>query len=196
MTFHPIRTLAGARALACLARADERPGQVSYETWVKTHAARMGVAVGLIRSPAELAPEAAPAVAYLNHGEWLADCPDGCGEASLVEPGWSYMCAGCGNVLLGGQWRRVKWPTGVLRAAVEREIAERPFNRTRSWNRGERLVELRRENADHDLPAHGPTVRADEIDPTIPAVPIVEAIEAPEPVQRGGLLGRKESLAA
>jgi hypothetical protein len=69
------------------------------------------------------------ALAYYNHGRWVADCPhEGCFSALAVEGGGSATCAvppsGCGRRY------EVEWPGNA--AAIERALAVRP-EENRNW---------------------------------------------------------------
>jgi hypothetical protein len=95
----------------------------------------------------EIDEQAKPAVAYVNWGRWVADCPCGCGGAELVEPDQPFMCASCWN--RGGAWLPVAWP--AERAQIERTLVERSDARTRNWHPRESVADLRHENRSHGL---------------------------------------------
>jgi hypothetical protein len=69
------------------------------------------------------------ALAYYNHGRWVADCPyEGCFSALAVEGGGGVTCAappaGCGRRY------QVEWPADA--AAIERAVKVRP-EQNRNW---------------------------------------------------------------
>lgn len=88
--------------------------------------------------------------AYVNHGRWIAECPDGCGHAVIAsdrEP--FYICTRCGNEANDGQWLNVKFPR--QRKSIEAELVRRAARHphkdapTRNWKPGETVAELRSE---------------------------------------------------
>lgn len=117
----------------------------AYVSWLRGLAAGRGP----VTEGEQVAPDAAPAVAYANHGRWVADCPSGCGGAMLLEPGAPYLCGHCWNAEIGGRWRRVAWPRA--RRAIETLLLARPLAHTRNWQPGETLADLRAENAARGL---------------------------------------------
>jgi len=88
----------------------------------------------------------APAVAYVNHGRLVADCPtDGCGGALLVHrTAGLFLCPYC---LVGP--RRIVTPRDL--DAIEAMLGMRPVLTTRNWRPGETLADLRLENAAHGI---------------------------------------------
>jgi hypothetical protein len=68
----------------------------------------------------------APAVpAIVNHGRWIAFCPDCIGAAELVwlaDP--RLFCMACGNRAIGGLWRTVEMPADA--AEITASLSERP----------------------------------------------------------------------
>jgi hypothetical protein len=97
-----------------------------------------------------------PVEARLDFGRWLADCE--CGGAEYVshtEP--VFYCMSCGNAQYGGAARPVVFPKN--REQIEVLVLERPVigndpirqkpvipGLSRSWNPGETLKELRKQN--------------------------------------------------
>lgn len=70
----------------------------SYNDWVDSLGARHGFARG---KPKANAPKA---IAYVNHGRWVADCPLNDGGARRLKPGLDFFCIECGNTFA------VEWP--------------------------------------------------------------------------------------
>lgn len=93
-----------------------------------------------------LAGQALAINVYVNHGRWIAECPDchGAQVASRVDR--RFMCHCCGNVLIQQRWRRVIWPARP--EEIEEALAERPVSATRNWRPGESIADLARENLD------------------------------------------------
>lgn len=116
--------------------------------------------------------EVPPALARVNWGRWIADCPS-CGSALAVEPGqerlggplWEsdgermYLagfregCWDCGTVT------DLVWPDSGTVDGVERLLGMRPDPKTRNWEPHESLHDLMRENAQHGIFSH-PAVTA------------------------------------
>lgn len=88
----------------------------------------------------------APALAYVNHGRWVADCPSpGCGGAMLVLKGGEFLCGTCFNAAIGGEYRPIEWPAEA--AQIEALLIGRPLAVHMNWNPGETLAQLEAENA-------------------------------------------------
>lgn len=81
--------------------------------------------------------------AYVNHGRWIAECPD-CRAAQLAcktDP--RFLCHECGNVAVGKLWRSVVWPSNVI--GIENQLAGRPVE-NQNWEPGESRVSLAIDN--------------------------------------------------
>lgn len=119
---------------------------------------------------------AAPLVARVNHGRWIASCS--CGARKLPSPGCLVFldnllgwCLRCGNQAWGGGWRRVVAPDADERARIEAVLECRPNVEDRNWEVTETLDDLIADNI-----AHG-----DPIPDLGPPVPVVAA-ETPAPL--------------
>lgn len=68
------------------------------------------------------------AYAYVNHGRWIADCPDTrCGNAVALDPKQaSYHCRGGCNLVT-----EIVWPADA--DDITRALAERPHDVNRHW---------------------------------------------------------------
>ncbi len=76
--------------------------------------------------------------AYLNHGRWVADCPEPyCGGAELASGGL-FVCANCKRAAT------IIWPDD--KELIDQITAARPIPETRNWLPGETLEDLRQEN--------------------------------------------------
>ena len=66
------------------------------------------------------------ALAYVNHGRWIAECPHECGAARQLQPHDTlFQCTECLSIL------PITWPSdadGIWEALQERKIP-----RTRNW---------------------------------------------------------------
>lgn len=84
---------------------------------------------------AKRAGVAAHAVAYVNHGRWVADCPTpGCGGAILLLPAPAgFLCGTCFNAAIGGQYRVVDWPKSADRERIEVALRARPLAVNMNW---------------------------------------------------------------
>lgn len=117
--------------------------QLNEAGFIPTVAAElMAVELGDPSQPAN----GVPLVAYINQGNWLARCE--CGGVEFVDDGMPlFMCCSCWNAAHGHRWRAVSMPR--IRSAIERVLLARPAA-NRNW-RGESLVVLKRENAEHGI---------------------------------------------
>jgi hypothetical protein len=78
-------------------------------------------------------------VPYLNHGRWLADCPE-CGAGAACWDRNPYTCClACGHLY------SLAWPLPQLRSEVMRLLAGRP-EEARNWTPGETVEELKIQN--------------------------------------------------
>lgn len=83
---------------------------------------------------------------FVNHGRWMAQCPD-CRSAQLASrKDRKFLCVECGNGLVGGVWRPVVWPRE--HAAIERVLDARPIPQARGWVPGETLADLKRQDSE------------------------------------------------
>lgn len=115
-------------------------------------------------------PKGKPVFARIDFGRWIADCPD-CMGAEDVDPSEPiFYCFSCGNFTNDGHPRSVIFPPEPERKAIEKEILKRPVKirgganelerlvnavptqrseeglLSRSWNPGETLDEIKRQN--------------------------------------------------
>lgn len=96
---------------------------------------------GLADVPAlDVDPDALPATARVNHGEWIADCPTvGCGSAMNLNPGLPFLCGSCLNAEIGHRWRSVSWPDAE---AIEAVLLQQPLHTLRNWTPGVEVEQL------------------------------------------------------
>jgi hypothetical protein len=89
-----------------------------------------------------------PLKVYLNHGRWIAECPDCHGAQLACWTDHRFLCNECGNVAVAGLWRAIIWPDD--REAIETVLDQRsPVNQ--NWLPGETIEYLRAENAAHGV---------------------------------------------
>lgn len=96
---------------------------------------------------ADVAPDS-PLLVYLNHGRWIAECPDCHGAQLACWTDHRFMCNECGNVTVGGLWRATVWPAD--RAGIEAVCSQRP-EINQNWLPGETVAALKAESAAHGL---------------------------------------------
>lgn len=95
------------------------------------------------------------ALAYINWGRWIADCPADCGGALSLEPAQSILaCPECHQI------SEIDWPSDA--DGIWEELTLRPVPRTRNWfpvghplalragcAHGQTVADLRDETAAH-----------------------------------------------
>lgn len=73
-------------------------------------------------------------VARVDHGRWIADCPD-CNGAEYVDPDEPvFFCFGCLNTQYQGQLRPVRFPPPEIRERIEANLRPEAYN---SWSEEE-----------------------------------------------------------
>lgn len=94
-------------------------------------------------------------IAYVNHGRWLADCPDPtCGGAVVASPADPrFYCPYCLNHNADGQLIRVVFPDQDTLAEAEAELLKRPHRSVMNYDPrlGETAATLRAENDEHGI---------------------------------------------
>ncbi len=83
------------------------------------------------------------AVAYVNHGRWLFDCPE-CQASDYVWPGHTHaLCTGCGTRY------KLKSPSEAEIRKVEKLLDARGARENQNWNAhwGESVKQLAAENS-------------------------------------------------
>lgn len=128
---------------------------------------------------------AAPLVARVNHGHWIASCP--CGARGIPTPGCVVWfdgpgallgwCARCQNGATGRGWRAIVAPSTADRAAIEAVLICRPLVSDRNWEPSETVADLWAQNVEHGCPVPPP----DEEPPDGAGVP-----SEPGPQRPGG----------
>ena len=105
--------------------------------------AAAGIAPTRIGTVASL--EAAPAIAHVNEGRWIANCPAAeCAAALVLHESAPFLCPLCLNAAAGYMPRRVEWPAEA--AEIEAALVLRPLAITRNWVPGEPVADLLAEN--------------------------------------------------
>jgi hypothetical protein len=92
-------------------------------------------------------------VAYINHGRWIAECPD-CNGAQVASEELRFWCVSCGNASVLFAWKEVVMPKS--KKSIEGVLLDRPTARpdkavTRNWKPGESVKDLKKENAAHGV---------------------------------------------
>jgi len=86
--------------------------------------------------------------AYMNHGRWVADCPEECSFSALAKIATPYIdCPEHGR-------HSAIFPIG--REEIEAELNKRPVDKVlgakhANWRPGETLADLRAENEAHGI---------------------------------------------
>jgi len=94
-----------------------------------------------------------PLSARIDHGRWIADCPDCSGAECVTMDDPTFMCLSCGNIGADGKFRRVSFPQEIERKEIENLLVQRPAH-NRSWGPWESIEKLAAENL-----AHGSSLR-------------------------------------
>lgn len=84
----------------------------------------------------------------VNHGRWVAECPDCCGAQLTTSNDKRFMCNYCANVVVEGRWRPVNWPEdveGITAALAPRTPA------LQNWFPTETVQDLVAENVEHGV---------------------------------------------
>ena len=91
-------------------------------------------------------------LAYVNHGRWVAQCPD-CRSALVCSREHPlFFCTNCGNASNGRKWKAVIYPANrdEIESVLLDRIAAHPYKAvTRNWDAVESVADLRRQNQDH-----------------------------------------------
>lgn len=115
---------------------------------VKQRMRQLAITEAQIGKPDKPDASAPKAIAYVNHGRWVADCPsEYCNGAVGVTPGHAFLCGSCLNIEVGCRYRLVEWPQE--RGGIEEALAARPTPEVANWRPGETVRELREETAAH-----------------------------------------------
>ena len=85
------------------------------------------------------------AIARVDHGRWLADCPFCTGAEMVSKQDHRFFCHSCLNAEVNGDWIGVQFPSNV--AAIEEVLLERANSTNRHWYPHESVEDLRKENA-------------------------------------------------
>ncbi len=98
--------------------------------------------------------EVRPALAYVNRGRWVADCPFRCpgveGTGSELARGDWFICRNCLNAAVDGQRLPLLWPPAEHVRAIEAALAVRDVDH-QNWNLNESIGALMVENVEHGL---------------------------------------------
>ena len=85
-----------------------------------------------------------PVVAQVNHGRWIASCPN-CQGPMPTHPEWGIGCCGDCGCIAG----RVVFPAQV--EAIETLLLQRPLRKTQNWLPSESVTDLMAENEAHGV---------------------------------------------
>jgi ribosomal protein L37AE/L43A len=165
----------------------------------REHLARMYPDIAQAIPPLDhVVQTAAPLVARINHGIWVASCE--CGARGLPRPGCVVFvdrqigwCARCGNQSTGRGWRPVVVPPEPERRQIEAVLLCRPNVGDRNWEPGETVADLVQQNLDHGdpiPPPDEPPTGEPTLLPTGPRWPTAAGRELLRKMRRRRWLGR------
>jgi hypothetical protein len=86
--------------------------RLPYGEFVRYSASRKSM-----QAPAQDGVTDGEIVAYVNHGRWVAECPDCAGAQLVSELERRFWCLNCGNAAVNFAWRHVRMPQ--KRTAIE-----------------------------------------------------------------------------
>lgn len=145
-----MRPIVDARAFHSIETPEDMAAYVEQDR-------RASVAIG---KPRETRVGDAHAVARIDWGRWLADCPavpcahpvtaERAAGAEYVAPGLPFMCQWCWNQNIEGRFREVDFP--AEKKALEALMLHRPEVDMRSWNPSESLAQAQADNIAHGDP--------------------------------------------
>lgn len=117
------------------------------------HALRSPSSVGDLTPPSPGVTLEVVAVARVNGGRWIADCPtDGCHGAEYVNiDELLFFCCECRNAAVDHHPLRVVIPANGMRQQIEAYLGARPAPATRNWFPHETVKDLRDENREHGI---------------------------------------------
>ena len=114
-------------------------------------ALRRGVRPDSIAPASEISATATPAIARVDAGRWIADCPNPlCNSAMLLIKGQrGFLCGDCFNADVEARAHRaLRWPANHVLRQVEELLLERPEETFMHWDQRVSIDELRRRNED------------------------------------------------
>lgn len=84
---------------------------------------------------------------YVNHGRWIAECPDCHGAQLACRSDHRFLCIDCGNIAVGNLWRAVHWPADP--DGIEEALRHRPLE-NQNWDHPQTVEDLRAESIVHE----------------------------------------------
>lgn len=123
----------------------EHKSPEAWREWLLNIGSDAMAAAGITSIALEASEDAEPAIAYVNEGRWIANCPAAdCTAALVLHASAPFLCPLCLNAAAGYVPRRVEWPAEVLE--IEAALVLRPVTITRNWMPGEPVAALLGEN--------------------------------------------------
>lgn len=136
-------------------RAGEQSGSPAsiadaHHLWLKMRAAAEARVLARFD---DVAADARPVLAHVNHGRWVGDCPGQhcekcggrCGAAMALLEGEPFVCACCWNADLDGKPRPVEWPSKKAMREIEAALTVRSSKQHRNWLPIESVERLKHE---------------------------------------------------
>jgi hypothetical protein len=98
-----------------------------------------------------------PTNARINHGIWIADCPNCIGAEAVDYDNRRFFCFNCKNDYADERPIRVIFPPKKDRLQIQAILMFRPDHRNRNWFPYETIEDLSQENIKHGLnPGYDP----------------------------------------
>lgn len=119
-----------------------------------THAIRNPSSTGDARLPQPGFALGVNVVARVDHGRWIADCPNaGCTGAEYVSVSGrqGFFCTECRNAAAGHLSIAVVLPEQAMREQIDAYLSARPVPANRNWRPGETVKDLQRENRERGV---------------------------------------------
>lgn len=134
-----------------------RPHIETFDTWFRG----LGHIAVAIKNPSsrgdgtlptgEINEDTVRAVARVNNGRWIADCPFGDNGAELVAEDGLFFCCECRNATVDHAYLPVLMPSDQDRPEIEQLLLARPNEENRNWLPYETVADLARENEEHGI---------------------------------------------
>lgn len=137
-----------------MAVRDDRKTLTTFESWFGIDDHR-GIAAGNPSPdgnrtlPTNAVAEVVPAIARVEHGRWIVDCPFCRGAEFFNATSGLFFCCGCRNAQVDNSYLAVLAPDAKTRAEIALVLCEDvDRDEWRNWNPTETVDDLRRQAED------------------------------------------------